>query len=283
MISDLLISSEKIADVMPCLIEQAREKSSASVTFADRRAGGEDDHLAGVQAVGDLVELGEAGGDADALAAAGGDRVDLVHRALQQLLEPDVVLAGAPLGDVVDLGLGAVDHLVDVAALAGGRAVAELDDPGAGLDQPAQGGPLGHDLRVEPGVGGGRHRGDQRVQVGRAADPHQLPGAGQLGRDRHRVGRLAPPVEVEDRVVDDLVGRPVEVAGPQHLDHVGDRVLGQQHAAEHGLLGLHVLRRLPVEVGRAWAGRPDVVRDRHRAAPPAVRTCVRSIAPECPD
>jgi hypothetical protein len=166
---------------------------------------------------------------------------------------------------IVDLGLGAVDHLVDVAALPGGRAVAELDDPGAGLDQPAQGGPLGDDLRVEPGVGGGRHRRDQRVQVGRAADAHELPGAGQLGRNRDRVGRLAAPVEVEDRVVDDLVGRPVEVAGPQHLDHVGDRVLGQQHAAEHRLLGLHVLRWLPVEVGRPGTGRPDLVRDRHRA------------------
>src|SRR4051795_9030070 len=30
-ISDLLISSEKIADVSPCLIEHAREKSSARV------------------------------------------------------------------------------------------------------------------------------------------------------------------------------------------------------------------------------------------------------------
>ena len=30
-ISDLLISSEKITEVSPCLIEHAREKSSASV------------------------------------------------------------------------------------------------------------------------------------------------------------------------------------------------------------------------------------------------------------
>ena len=43
-ISVLLISSEKITDVMPCLIEHAREKSSASVLFP-MAAGGEDHHL----------------------------------------------------------------------------------------------------------------------------------------------------------------------------------------------------------------------------------------------
>jgi hypothetical protein len=237
-----------------------------------------------MEPVGDLVELGEAGRDADARAAAGGDRVDLVHGALEQLLEADVVLAGATLGDVVDLGLGPVHHLVDVAALTGGRAVAELDDPGAGLDQAAERRPLGDDLRVEAGVGGGRHRGDQRVQVGRAADPHQLPGAGQLGRDGDGVGRLAAAVEIEDRVVEHLVGGPVEVAGAQHLHHVGDRVLGQQHAAEHRLLGLQVLRRLPVEL-RLLAGHAELVRDRHPCPShplcPA-RTCVRRLSPAGP-
>jgi len=37
------------------------------------------------------------------------------------------------------------------------------------------------------------------------------------------------------------MGGAVEVLGAQHLDDVGDRVLGQQHPAEHGLFGLDVV------------------------------------------
>ena len=88
--------------------------------------------------------------------------------------------------------------------------------------------------------------GDQRVQVGLAADPGQVAALGQLVGDGDRVGRLAAAVEVEDRVVDQLVRRAVEVVALEHLDAVGDGVLGQQHAAEHGLLGVDVLRRHPV-------------------------------------
>ena len=40
------------------------------------------------------------------------------------------------------------------------------------------------------------------MQVGRAADPGQVAALGQLVRHRDRVGRLAPAVEVEDRVED---------------------------------------------------------------------------------
>ena len=87
------------------------------------------------------------------------------------------------------------------------------------------------------------------MQVGRAADPAELAGAGQVGRDGDGVGRLAPAVEVEDRGVDDRVGGPVEVALPQHLDDVGDGVLAQQHGAEDGLLGGDVVRRGAIGAG----------------------------------
>ena len=110
--------------------------------LADGRPGGEDDHLAGVQAVGEPVQIGETRWYAGhrAVAVAGG--LDLVDRALDDVADRQVVLGGAPLGDGVDLGLRGVDQVVDVAAV--GR-VAQLDDPGAGLDQPAQHGPLAHD------------------------------------------------------------------------------------------------------------------------------------------
>ena len=249
-----------------------------------------DDHLARVQAVGGGVEVREAGGHAQRHAAAGGDGVDLVHRGLQQLFEGDVVLARAALGDLVDRRLGAVDDVVDLAAL--GAVVAELDDPGSGLDEAPQGGLLGDDLGVVRGVRGGGDGRDQRVQVGGAAEADQVAPALQLRGDRDRVGGLAAAVEVEDALVDGLVRGAVEVVGPQDLDDVRDRVLAQEHAAEHRLLGGEVLRGLPVErrqVGtrsrcvargahRPGTARCSIVRHGHTQRHPrstVYRTCVR--------
>ena len=142
-------------------------------------SGRDDDHLAGVEAVGDLVEFGEAGGHTEGDAAAAGDGVDLVHRGLQQLLEGDEVLGGAALGDLVDLGLRAVDHLGDVLAV--GAGVAVLDDAGAGVDEAAQDRLLRDDLGVEAGVGGGGDGLGERDQVGRPTDPAEFASAVQLG------------------------------------------------------------------------------------------------------
>ncbi|OLE29943.1 MAG: hypothetical protein AUG44_02515 [Actinobacteria bacterium 13_1_20CM_3_71_11] len=118
------------------------------------------------------------------------------------------------------------------------------------------------------------------MQVGRAADPAEIAGIGEGGRDGDRIGRFAPPVEVENRVEDPRVVGPVEVGDLEDLDDVGDGVLRQQHPAEDALLGRHVLRRRPVEatvVGTpldrprlgARLDRPRVIGDRHRAPPPS--------------
>ena len=88
------------------------------------------------------------------------------------------------------------------------------------------------------------------MQVRRAADPTDLAEPGQLGGHRDRVRRLALAVEVDDHVEDRLVRRAVEVGGADDLDHVGDGVLGQQHAAQDRLLGGDVLRRRPLELLR---------------------------------
>ena len=140
-------------------------------------------------------------------AVAVADRLDLVEDAVHDVGERGVVLGRALVGDLVDLGLRLVDDVVDL-ALAG---VAELDDLGAGVDEAAQDRLLVDDLGVVGGVGGDRHVGRQGVEVRRPADAQQLATSLELGGDGHRVGRLAPAVEVDDRVVDDLVGRPVEV------------------------------------------------------------------------
>src|SRR5690606_24585209 len=113
--------------------------------------------------------------------------------------------------------------------------------------------------------GDGLGQGDQ---VGGAADALELAAAFQAGSDGDRVGGLAAAVEVEDGVVDGLVRGAVEVAGAQHLDHVGDGVLAEQHAAEHGLFCGQVVGRLTAEVlagglGREIATVPAVIGGRH--------------------
>ena len=227
-----------------------------------------------MQAVGHVVEFDEAGRHAAGQPALRRDRVDLVHRGLQQIFQRHEVFRHPPVGDVVDLGLRAVHHLGDVGAL--GTGVAVLHDARAGLDQPPQQRLLRDDAGVVPRVGGGRHGGDQRVQIGRAADPAQQVAAVQLGGDGDGVGGLAATVQIEDGVVDVLVRRPVEVAGPQALEHVGDRVLAQQHAAEYGLLCGSVLRRLATEVLSGGEERPsldgrDHPRQPRRVSPPLRR------------
>ena len=71
------------------------------------------------------------------------------------------------------------------------------------------------------------------MQIGCATDPAQQPAAVQFRGHRHRVGRLAASVQIQDGVVDVLVCGPIEVAGPQLFQHVGDRVLAEQHAAQY--------------------------------------------------
>ncbi len=124
------------------------------------------------------------------------------------------------------------------------------------------------------------------MQIRGAADPAQQAAAVQLGGDRHRIGRLAATVQIKDGVVDVLVRRPVEVAGAQTLEHVGDGVLAQQHAAQDGLFGRGVLGRLTTEVltGRRdiHARMTEIIDDSHDVvSPPArrVRTSIRYLLP----
>jgi hypothetical protein len=53
------------------------------------------------------------------------------------------------------------------------------------------------------------------------------------------------------------------VVRPDHLDYVGDRVLGEQHPAEDALLRGDVVRGCPLEL---TAG--SDLGDTHQAAPP---------------
>ena len=81
-ISLRVISREKITLAMLWWIDAARQKSRPSVDLPIAGRAATIDHLAGVQAVGQLVEVGEAGRHADHLAVAVVDRLDLVERRL---------------------------------------------------------------------------------------------------------------------------------------------------------------------------------------------------------
>jgi hypothetical protein len=108
------------------------------------------------------------------------------------------------------------------------------------------------------------------VEIRRPADPAQEAPPVQLCGHGHRIGRLAAAVQIQDCVVDVLMRGPVEVAGTQPLQHVGDGVLAQQHAAQDRHLGRVVLRGLAPEVLTGWRGvharMAEVIYDRHAAS-----------------
>jgi len=210
-----------------------------------------------VQAVEQPIEIGEAGRDAGHRITLRADRLDLIEGGLEQVFEADEVFADPALGDVIDRLLRQVDQIVGVAAAAAERAVTELDDARARLDEPPQHGALADDPAVIGRVRRRRDAGDQCVQVGGATDPSDIARVGERGRHRDHVGRLATAVEVDDRIEDRRMHRPIEVTGANDLDDVGDRVLRQHHAAEHALLRCDILRwgpvELPVGFGRRFA------------------------------
>ena len=70
-------------------------------------------HPGGEQPV-ELVEIGEPGGDAAHGVPAALDGLQLVPGALEQFGQDVVVVAGASLGDVVELLLGGVHRVGDV-------------------------------------------------------------------------------------------------------------------------------------------------------------------------
>ena len=109
------------------------------------------------------------------------------------------------------------------------------------------------------------------------AELQQLPALGEVVGDGDRVDRLTAAVQVDDRIEDGLVRRPVEIGTPKDLHDVSDRVLRQQHGAEHGLLSGKILRG---RVKPAWINDGfDGERGHHQRTPArgagnhATRTC----------
>ena len=205
--------------------------------LAESRPRRQDDQLPGMQAVGQRIEISKARRHTHHLAAAIGDGLDLRQRSIHEVTQRQIVLGGAALGDLIDLGLRAIHNVIDM-TFAG---VSHLHDAGARLDKPPQDRTLLDDGGVVSRVGRRRDEGDERVEVGRTADPTDLSHPGQLSRHGDGIDGIAAAVDGDDGVVDRRVRWTVEVSLSQRLDDISNRILAEHHGAEHRLLGGNVL------------------------------------------
>jgi hypothetical protein len=178
--------------------------------------------------------------------------LELVDLGVEQVVDRAEVLAAVLVGDLEDRALGHVDEVAR-GCLVG--VDAGLDLPGR-LEQAPQHRVLADDPRVLADVADGGHGSGQEVDGSAAANRVELAGLLEVLDERERVHRLAQRVEVEHRAVDDPVGLAIEVLGVEALvdDQRRERGVRQQHGAEHGLLGLEVLRRRDRPVRHAGAG-----------------------------
>ena len=211
--------------------------------LAHGRAAGDHDHLAGLQALRHVVDVAEARGHT-AFHIALLEIVQHLQRVLDGIAERRVILPHTAHAHLVDLGLGQVHHVLGLGAL---RRIPELGDLGAGGNHVAQDRALVHDLGVERGVRGGRHRGHQTVQVVGATDLLQVAGFEQLVGHQHHIHRLRAGEQRDDGLIDGLMLRLIEIGDVDHLRDLADGVLAHQHAAQHGHLGVIIVRGHTVE------------------------------------
>ena len=86
------------------------------------------------------------------------------------------------------------------------------------------------------------------MEIRRTARAAEITTAIQFRGHGDGIRGLTAGIEIQHHVIDRLVCRLVEVAGLDLLHDVGDRVLTEQHSAQHGLLGHEVLGRSATEL-----------------------------------
>ena len=173
-----------------------------------------------LQTGGQRVQVGEPGSDAADLATMGVQVVEPIVRVVKERLQRAESRLDALLADREQLGLGAIDGLLDLRRVL----VPDAGDPARGRDEIAQDGLALDDPRVLRDMDRGRRLVRQARQVGPAADRVKFVTPLERLGDGHDVDRLATLVEVEDRGVDAAVGLPVEVGGPEELRDLDDCV-----------------------------------------------------------
>ena len=212
--------------------------------LAHAGAAGHDHQVAGVQAGGELVELGESSGQtAEAfrvLAQLLEARVDPHHQRRHLVVQAPRLVAA--LADAEHRLLGQVDQHRRVAAV---RLVAHAGDVLAGGDEAAQHRALAHDLGIGLDVGGARGVRRQAAQVAQAPGFLQAVLLAQvLGKGDEVAGLAGRHLKLADGVEDQPVVLGVEVL---LADLVGQLVPGpvvEQQAAQHRLLGFDGMGRM---------------------------------------
>ncbi len=228
--------------------------------LSDARASGKDDQVRRLEPAEQGVEPGQAGGDAEDLAAV-----------LVEILEPVIRLAeeGAQrleaghrpaLADLEQDGLGLIDGRGRVVGLL----VAHRRDLPRGRDQVPEDRLLLDDPPVVLDVDGGRDRVHEGGQVRRATNALEPVVAGQLVAQGDEVDGLALGVEGQHGLVDVRVLGAVEIGPVQEVGDLEDGLGVDQDRPEHALLGFDRLGGDAVNAHRLWEpyGHPAPARKR---------------------
>ena len=123
-----------------------------------------------------------------------------------------------------------------------------MDDSGTGLHEGAQLCLFADDLGVVSGVRCRGNRGDERVEVGEAADSIEFTDALELRAYRHGIGGFPLAEEIKNDTVNGGVSRAVVVRWHEDFNHIRDRILGEHHAAKNRHFGINVLGRGPLKL-----------------------------------
>jgi hypothetical protein len=199
--------------------------------LAHRWAGGQHDQVPVLEAAGEVVDVGEAGGRAREADVRARELLELVDLLVEDGLDRAHLGHAALVADLEQRRLGALDQLARLAAV--GQHLG-LDLAGRLEDAPHQGVVADDAGVIEHGADRGDHR-RQRVDVGLAAGLVEHSLAAQVVADRERVDRLGIRLllEADHRLEDVLVAGAVEVVGaqPDLEQHPVERLLGEQDRA----------------------------------------------------
>jgi hypothetical protein len=247
----LRISSEKTAT--PTLRARGRV---ASATFSAKRglshAGSarDDEELGALEARGHLVELLEPGGQADDALATPRRLLHLLDGAVDDVLDVLVGRAAARLADLEDTLLRVVEVLLGLAVVA----VAGRRDLVARGDEAPDVRLLTDDVRVLLDVRDGGDRVREREQVLVTTGLVEVAPIDEPAAQGDGVDGLPAPEELRHRVEDERVAAAVEVLGREQLEDGVQRAVLEEHAAEHGALGVERVRRNAASLARRSLG-----------------------------
>ncbi len=210
--------------------------------LAHGRSGGDDDHLALLEAVGRLIEIEKAGLYAgDELAVL---RFESAVGFLQKPFEVAGFVFAAGVAQLEDLLLGFFQQILHGVA----GVVAVVQDVAGRIDQVAQHRLVAHDLGVIGGAGGTGHGLGQLHEIIDAADLFELLLVLEALIELDHVDRLLMVVQLDERFVDGGMGRPIEVIRAfEDLDHITTDPPIEDHRPQQGGLSLGGVRGKLVE------------------------------------